>query len=985
MTLQESPLSEGVVRLLGRPQAPAARAPQVGVFIVGPDNRIADAEPSACALLGYPPGGLVGRLLLDLTHPDDRQSTADTCLLLFGGHAPVVNLQKRFLRQDGTSVHVDVRVLAIPNGEGQTTGAIVVAQPHDERRAAAAEAAGPLAAAASSGAFDTLAEGVEGALQVGLACLHMDGAMVSRIEGESGRVLASAGKAPPAGAQVRRASTMWAAPLQAQGPALVPDTTVSPWHMSSHAGFPLGSYAGLLVTADGHPVVVDFLGAASRPAFGVADEEVLAIVGRWVAVAVEREAARTRAAQLEHELAERTRLHGHATAQLERYRSDLALLLDSAAEGIFGIDTEGRITFANPACAGLLGYKVEELSGQPHHALFHHSRTDGLPLQRASCAILGALGGEVTRVEAETFWRKDGSALPVSIVSAPLRHGDRVTGAAVVFNDRSAAVAAERERAELVHRLEHFLEAIPLGVFIVDAEQRPTFANAAAQRLLGRDIGEASDFSNVLATYHAFREGTDLPYPREELPMLRALAGERHATCSDLELRLPDRTLNLEVWAEPIRGPDGRLSFAVTAFQDISERRADERRRALEGAIAQVLASAADVRDALPRLLRAMLRHLPFATAAFWVVDRSSGIMRCAEFVPEGQPRYEALEAATRRATPTRGSGFVGEAWRRGEPLSVMGEAFHRTFSRVREADAAGIRTALAVPILAEGETIAVMELLGPKVTRPEPGLLASLATAGAQVGQFLRRAQVQADLRAMVERIRDLEESRMKVLKTVAHDLGGPLVPIRLQLRMLQTSLGTATPAQAKAFKTIERNLSQMQRLVEDVKDLARLQSGEITLQPEGLDLCELARHAAESFRAEAESKGIRISDDLSKPMPVHADAQRMTQVLFNLLSNALKFTPSGGTITVEGTAHAGKATVRVRDTGRGLSREESARLFKAFSQVHDRATVPERGSGLGLYICKGLLERHGGDIEVSSPGPGQGSTFTFTLPLAG
>lgn len=234
------------------------------------------------------------------------------------------------------------------------------------------------------------------------------------------------------------------------------------------------------------------------------------------------------------------------------------------------------------------------------------------------------------------------------------------------------------------------------------------------------------------------------------------------------------------------------------------------------------------------------------------------------------------------------------------------------------------------------------------------------------------------------LNRIKELQDSRTRILNAISHDLANPITPMRLQLHMMKDKLEKGSAA-AKSLEVVARNLDQLTRLIEDLKDLARLEAGKLQVDPQPTDLTELARSAVESFQATSEVKGIHLKFEPGGPLPLEADPQRIGQVLYNFLSNAQKFTPEKGTIRVETRRDAQGATVRVTDTGRGLTRDEMDRLFKPFSQVHDRKEVKEKGTGLGLYICKGLIESHHGRIFVESPGHGRGSTFGFTLPTSG
>jgi signal transduction histidine kinase len=168
---------------------------------------------------------------------------------------------------------------------------------------------------------------------------------------------------------------------------------------------------------------------------------------------------------------------------------------------------------------------------------------------------------------------------------------------------------------------------------------------------------------------------------------------------------------------------------------------------------------------------------------------------------------------------------------------------------------------------------------------------------------------------------------------------------------------------------------------MVDDLLESARIQSSHLLLRRQPMDLVPLARDAMANQVAVAKERGVTMSVEATGPAIVDADATRIAQVLDNFLNNALKFTKRGGTIRV---AVSAKGRIEVVDDGIGLTEAAAAKLFQPFSQVHDAATLNVGGTGLGLYICKGIIDAHGGAIGAQSAGPGKGSRFWFELPLA-
>lgn len=246
-------------------------------------------------------------------------------------------------------------------------------------------------------------------------------------------------------------------------------------------------------------------------------------------------------------------------------------------------------------------------------------------------------------------------------------------------------------------------------------------------------------------------------------------------------------------------------------------------------------------------------------------------------------------------------------------------------------------------------------------------GVLATLASAGWK----LWRA---ADMMAADGRRKD------NFLATLAHELRNPLQAITAATSVLQQR--AQPPSAAQAVGVIARQTQHMSRLIADLLDIARVVSGKLELARQVLDLRTVVAEAADTRRAQIERKGQTLTVDLGvTAAPVHGDPTRLTQVISNLLDNAAKYTPEGGTISVTVACHEAECSVNVRDNGAGIPAEEAERIFLPFTQLHKDGDV-EGGLGLGLALVQRLAELHGGSVTVVSPGPGLGSCFTLRLP---
>jgi PAS domain S-box-containing protein len=239
-------------------------------------------------------------------------------------------------------------------------------------------------------------------------------------------------------------------------------------------------------------------------------------------------------------------------------------------------------------------------------------------------------------------------------------------------------------------------------------------------------------------------------------------------------------------------------------------------------------------------------------------------------------------------------------------------------------------------------------------------------------------------DLTERKQAMSELEEAnRLKdqFLALVSHELRNPVHAIAGWISLLRGHK-LDKKAEARAFEIIEQNARYEARLIEDLVDISRILTGRLSLKLNRLNLSDLVRCAAESFAPMAASKNIQVDLILEEVGWIAGDSHRLRQILVNLLSNALKFTPVGGRIAVSLKKTAGSAELVISDSGIGIPPELLPRIFEHFWQMEKPASR-DGGLGLGLAIAAHLLELHGGAISIDSKGPGKGTTAKVTLPL--
>jgi CheY-like chemotaxis protein/two-component sensor histidine kinase len=237
--------------------------------------------------------------------------------------------------------------------------------------------------------------------------------------------------------------------------------------------------------------------------------------------------------------------------------------------------------------------------------------------------------------------------------------------------------------------------------------------------------------------------------------------------------------------------------------------------------------------------------------------------------------------------------------------------------------------------------------------------------------------------LRAALAAAEEANRLKDEFLAVLSHELRTPLNAILGWARMLRAGMLSGDDV-GKALETIERNAHAQAQLIEDLLDVSRIVSGKLRLEMRTVDISEVVSEAIETVRPTADARGVALTSAISPAGPVSGDAQRLQQVVWNLLSNSIKFTPRGGSVTVR-VEHAG-ATVRigVSDTGQGIDPEFLPHVFDRFRQGASSSGKARRtGLGLGLAIVRHLVEAHGGSVSASSEGPGLGTTFVVELPV--
>lgn len=570
------------------------------------------------------------------------------------------------------------------------------------------------------------------------------------------------------------------------------------------------------------------------------------------------------------------------------------------------------------------------------------------------------------------------SASTASVVPTTVAVVASVVALAVVWyfvhhNDRRAmaqrVAELERERG----RIRAFIESAGEGLYAIDLDGNCIIANQAAARWLGYSANEMIGRNMHSLIHHTHADGT--PSPDESCRTAHAFrGGEEVHVSEDVFWRRDGTSFPVEYRSAPIIEGD-RITGAVVSFADISARvRAAQVEHFLDES-GRVLASSIDFDDTLEALSRLAI-PIVGDCCIIDIVDDDGLLMPTVAHVDSAAA--DAIRAH-RRANPLRREHRhpIVDALRDCASVAID-DASDSTWIAPPAVEGNGRKPAhsgICIPLMARGHTLGVVTFarIERRFDREDLALAHDLA----------RRAAIAIDNARLYRDARAATNARDEMLAIVSHDLRNPLHTIGMSAQLMLEALPDAqspSPLRRQAG-VIRRSAQRANRLIADLLDVRRIETGRLAVERAAVDVRVLLDDIDEMFGAEAAERHVTLAREMPGEMVnVFADRERILQLFTNLVGNALKFTPAGGSVTVSAAPTESGVRFRVRDTGPGIPPEQLPYLFDRYWQArrNDR-----RGVGLGLAIAKGIAEVHGSTLDASSE-VGSGTEFSFTLPFA-
>ncbi|HEX2270447.1 MAG TPA: ATP-binding protein, partial [Pyrinomonadaceae bacterium] len=549
----------------------------------------------------------------------------------------------------------------------------------------------------------------------------------------------------------------------------------------------------------------------------------------------------------------------------------------------------------------------------------------------------------------------------------------------------------ERRRIDLAlrhseSRLTALLEQLPVGIGLTDREGRFLIRNSLLNNFVGERL---SSIDPVLSTrWRGWDDDGRLLEP-SEWPSARALRGESVTPGTEMLYTSADgKQIWTRVLCVPFRDQSDELDGVIVVIENIDEQRRAENRLDVLVRVSELIRTLHDPYELSYAVAEIVGTHLNVRRCLFNETDLERDLeiihrdyCNGAESVA-GEHRISDYSSLT-TSEMERGNTVVNTDSKIDPRTAADYERTYEPFSE---------RAYVAVPLMREGRWVATLWASDDQPrewTREEVSLLQTVAErtwtaveklrAEAEREQLLQREQEARDAAEKANQLKD------EFLATLSHELRNPLNVIlgysELLLRMPEIERSSRLTQVAEALR---RNAQSQSQLINDLLDLSRLQRGKIALNHETVSLAAIIDNAVETVRADASSKGIDIRLEAGDQLLlVDGDRLRLQQIAWNVLNNAVKFTPHGGRIEIGLRSDRRDAVFVVSDTGQGIDPSFLPHVFEMFRQADGSNSRRHGGLGIGLALVRQLVQLHGGSIEAESEGPNKGSRFTVRLPL--
>ena len=647
-------------------------------------------------------------------------------------------------------------------------------------------------------------------------------------------------------------------------------------------------------------------------------------------------------------------------------------IFDHSKEAIAIIDPEGFYRQQNGAHFTLLGYPDDDLKGRTLASDLDETTFAEMKRQLAETdefsgeVVCETQTGDELNIDLSVFTMRSGLGEPLCYVAIKRD----------ITKRKQDELALRRSQSELAD----FFENASVGLHWVASDGTILRANQAELDLLGYTRDEY--VGRNIADFHLDREVID--------DMLERLRAGEVLRDYEARLRCKDGSLKTVRIDSSAYFEDGKFVHSRGFTRDITERRRTEHRLALQYAITRIVSRSIDFVEGTHEILETVCEGLGWQVGVLWSVDHNEKRLWCVDIWHSPVVDAGEFEVACVTTPFVKGEGLPGRIWETGKPAWIPNLKKDRNFPRAPYAERSGLRAGFGFPILIGNEVLGVIEFFSQEIRQPDRELLEMISSVGSQIGQFQERKRAEEKLAHLLVRERSARAEAEKAnrlkdefLATLSHELRTPLNAVIGWSRMLKSGRLDQESA-THAIDVIERNAWAQKQIIEDILDVSRVITGKLQLHLGPVDLVAVVNAALDAVRPAFDAKEIKIETYYQEGLKVLAgDADRLQQVVWNLLSNASKFTPAHGAVGISVTQDHTYAVIQVSDTGPGIAPDFLPHVFERFRQEDGSTTRMHGGLGLGLAIVRHLVELHGGLIGAENGTVRSGAVFTVKLPL--
>jgi PAS domain S-box-containing protein len=628
-------------------------------------------------------------------------------------------------------------------------------------------------------------------------------------------------------------------------------------------------------------------------------------------------------------------------AQEERSQvaKQMEMLLESTGQGIYGIDLQGNCTFINRATCELVGFRPDEALGRNIHDLIHHHKPDGSVYPMDQCPVFRALKeGEGSCIDTEVIWRRDGTPIPVEYSSFPILEDRTITGAVVTVVDITERKRTEEKlrASELLFRSIFDNAQIGIAYFNIDSQEH--VSNRALHEMLGysgEELGRLGQWDEIVA------------------PEERASGAERYAELiqgkrdtDEYEQRFVRRDGSIVIASDKfqlLRDAAGKPQYIVGLTEDITERKhAQEALQEREQLFRSIFENA-----------HIGISLYNVAKAQYFTNRALHEILDCTHEDLDSVEKWDSIVHPDERAS---GAERYAKLIAGDQDRDAWEQRFVRHDGRI---------------VIADGSFSVIRDVAG------KPLHLLNMTK------DITDRKQAEADLVTAKEQAVAATQAKSDFLANMSHEIRTPMNAI---LGMTHLALKTELTPKQRDYLTKTKGAAQaLLGIINDILDFSKIEAGKLDVETIEFRLDQVLDNLSSVVSQKAQDKNLEflIAAQHDIPPNLIGDPLRLGQILINLVNNAVKFTDHGEVVVSvaleEKDLERVKLKVSVRDSGIGMTPEQTARMFQPFSQADTSTSRKYGGTGLGLSISKRLVELMGGEIWVESK-YGLGSTFLFT-----